>query len=132
MTVAQSQDFQGAANAGRLAFLDTGAGNATIQIYGTARPAAGAAAGAAPLVTVVLAKPCGTVDNGLLVLASQDPAGDLITTSGTATWARFVNGAGTWAFDADVSVEGGAGEVQFPGTTLFAGGRAPLSTSTIG
>lgn len=132
MTVAQSTDFQGAASLGRRTFLDTGTDNATIEIYGNTRPDAGAEPGASPLLTVILAKPCGAVVDGVLVLEAEDPTGELIAASGTATWARFVNGDGEWAFDADVSNEGGSGEVQFPSTVLYAGGRAPLSPSTIG
>ena len=132
MTVAQSVAFQGAANAGRLVFLDTGAGNATIEVYGTTRPSAGGAAGGDALVIAVLAKPCAIVVDGVLELIADDPTGELILNSGAAVWARFKNGDGTWAFDADVSVDGGAGEVQFPNVNLLAGGRAPLSPSTIG
>ena len=50
----------------------------------------------------------------------------------TATWARFMSGDGAWAMDADVSAEGGAGEVQLVSLTLYAGGRCPLKPSTIG
>ena len=130
--IAQSEEFRAAASIGRKAFLDTGTGNATIEIYGTARPPAGDVAGGAPLLTVVLAKPCGDVVAGSLVLAANDPAGELITASGDAVWARFKNGEGAWAFDADVTVDGNGGEVQFPDIHLYEGGRAPLSPSVIG
>lgn len=130
--IAQSEDFRAAASIGRRAFLDTGAGNATIEIYGTERPAAGEAAGGAPLLTIVLAKPCADVVAGSLVLIANDPAGELISASGDAVWARFKNAEGTWAFDADVSLDGNGGEVQFPDIHLYEGGRAPLSPSVIG
>lgn len=132
MTIGQSTDFQGAANLGRRNFLDTGSGSATCEIYGTVRPSDGDLAGGTPLVTVVLAKPCGEIVDGVLVLAADDPTGELILESGEAIWARFKNGDGAWAFDADVSADGGSGEVQFPNVNLLAGGRAPLSLSTIG
>lgn len=132
MTVAQSPDFQAAANIARRNFLDTGSGNATIEVYASERPAPGAAPGGSPLVTPVLAKPCGEIVDGILVLEAQDPTGELIMNSGPALWARFKNGDGIWAFDADVSVDGGTGEVQFPNINLLAGGRAPLSPSSIG
>lgn len=132
MTVAQSQAFQGAANAGRLAFLDTGTGSASIEIYGTTRPLAGEAPGDTPLVTITLAKPCGAVVSGVLVLEAADAEGPLILRGGAATWARFKNADGEWAFDSDVSEDGGAGEVQFPNINLLAGGRTPLRLSTIG
>lgn len=128
----QSEDFRAAASLARRTFLDTGAANATIEIYGTARPAAGEAPGGDPLLTVVLAKPSGIVAGGSLILEQEDPSGDLIMIGGVAVWARFVNGDGAWAFDSDVSSEGGGGEVQFPSTTLLAGGRVPLQPSSIG
>lgn len=130
--IAQSEDFRAAASLGRKAFLDTGVGNATIRVFSTTRPAGGEAPGGDPLLVIVLAKPCGVIASGSLVLTPNDSAGELIAASGEAVWARFANGDDEWAFDADVSAEGGAGEVQFPATYLFAGGRAPLSPSAIG
>lgn len=132
MTIAQSPAFQAAASLGRRTFLDLGAGNATIEIYGNVRPDPGVSAGATPLVVLTLSKPCGDIVDGFLVLELADPTGDLITESGTATWARFLNGDGQWAFDADVSLDGEDGEVQFPSRSLFAGGRAPISLGMIG
>lgn len=132
MSLAQSTAFRAAANTARKVFLDTGSAKATIEIYGNTRPVAGASPGASPLVIVTLAKPSGAVLSGVLVLAGDDPAGALILSNGIASWARFVNGNGDWAFDADVSDTSGVGEVQFPSTVLFAGGRVPLSPSTIG
>jgi hypothetical protein len=132
VTVALSDNFRAAASVGRRNFLDTGSANATAEIYATDRPAGGGEPGGVPLLTVVLAKPCGVITAGSLILAANDPAGELIAHSGIAVWARFVNGAGEWAFDCDVSISGGVGEVQFPVLQLYAGGRAPLSPSAIG
>ena len=135
MSLSVSLDFVGAANVGRRDFLDSGPGHATIEVYSTDRPGSGAAPGGSPMVVVVLAKPCGEVIDGLLHLVANEPAGELILVgdgSTPAKWARFKNGAGAWAMDADVSVSGGGGEVQFPNINLIAGGRAPLSPSIIG
>lgn len=132
MTIGQSEDFRVAASMGRRTFLDNGPANATIEVYATARPVDGAAAGGTPLVTIALAKPCGEIAAGALVLAQEAAGGDLILASGDAVWARFVAGDGEWAFDAEVSADGGGGEVQFPDTHLFAGGRAVLALSAIG
>lgn len=132
MTVAQADAFRGAASVGRRNFLDTGTGNATIEVYEGARPAPGDESGSDPLVVVVLAKPCGVIAAGSLVLTANDSSGELIARSGIAAWARFTNGDGQWAFDCDVSLSGGTGEVQFPNLQLYAGGRAPLAPSTVG
>lgn len=130
--IEQSEDFRAAASLGRLAFLDLGSANATIEVYGTVRPVGGGDPGGDPLVVVVLAKPCGAVVAGSLVLEANDPEGELILTGGDAVWGRFVNGDSDWAFDADVTVDGGGGEIQFPEIHLFPGGRAPLNPSAIG
>ena len=130
--ISQSEAFRAAASLARREFLDTGASNATIEVYDGARPAGGDPAGAAPLLVVTLAKPCGIISSGSLVLAQNDVAGDLIASTGDAVWARFINGDDQWAFDADVSLEGAGGEVQFPDTHLLAGGRVPLLPSAIG
>jgi hypothetical protein len=130
--IEQSEEFRAAASAGRLTFLDLGAGNATIETYGTARPAANADPGGTPLLITTLAKPAGEVVGGSIILAADEPAGDLVLQSGIAVWARFKNGDGDWVFDCDVSADGGGGEVQFIDIQLYAGGRAPLSPSSIG
>ena len=132
MRVDISQYFNEARLAGALAYLDTGSGNASIEIYGNTAPSAGAPAGDDPLVTVALSKPAGTISNGLLTLTAADVSGELVMHTGTASWARFKNGAGSWVMDCDVSVEGGNAAVQLPSLTLYAGGRCPLSTSTLG
>ena len=116
--------------AGTLTHLDSGAGNAGIAIYPAPRPAPGAAAGAAPLVTIALAKPAGVLTN-VLTLTPATAEGKMVLASGTAAWARFFNGAGEWVMDCDVSDEAGTATVKMPTTTLYAGGRCPLISSTL-
>lgn len=124
-----SQRHNEARLTGTLADLDTGAGHARIRIYGGTRPASG---GTPPtmLVEIALDKPSGTVSGGVLTLASSDLP--LIVNSGVATWARIVCGDAAFAFDCDVSVTGGAGQVQLPDTTLFAGGKTQLVSGVLG
>lgn len=117
---------------GTFTFLNAGPGHAAIQLFGTPEVAPGDEPGAAPLVTVLLARPVGEIVAGVLVLKQEDLTGDLIASTGTAVWARFLNGDGAWAMDTDVSLEGGDGAVQLPTLLLYAGGRCPLSPSTIG
>ncbi len=116
--------------AGTLAHLDSGTGNAGIAIYPSPRPAAGAAAAALPLVTLALAKPSAVLTD-VLTLTPATPEGEMIVRSGTAAWARFFNGAGQWAMDCDVGDEASTAPVRMPTTVLYAGGRCPLSPSTI-
>lgn len=117
--------------AGTLAFLNTGTGQAGFWIYGNTRPALPTdAAGASPLVTLLLDDPAGSVAGGVLTLEATDDA--LISLSGVATWARAFNGDGATAFDCDVSDELGTATVRLPSTTLFAGGVTRLVSGTLG
>lgn len=120
-----------AALAGRAAFLDLGPGNAAVRIYGATRAASSAdAPGSAMLVEIELTKPCGVVSGGLLVLTPL--ADGLITTTGVGTWARFVNGNGDTAFDADAGEGVGGWEVQLVNTDLYAGGSARIVSAVLG
>lgn len=130
MTVTISTAHNEARLTGTLTFLDTGPGAAAINIYAGVRPAGGAAAGGAALVVIPLDQPAGTVAGGVLTLASS--AVPLIANSGVATWARIVTANGAYAFDCDVSATGGAGEIQLPSTTLFAGGKTTLVSGVLG
>ena len=114
--------------AGTLAFLDRGVEPARVRLYGGSRPASpDAVPSSAMLVEVRLTKPAGVVANGQLSLTQEEDG--LIAFSGTATWARFVNGNNDWALDCDVSDAAGMGEVKLPGTTLAVGDIVPLSAS---
>lgn len=124
-------DLNEARLAGTLAFLDTGAGNAAIQIYGGARPGSvNNAPGSPMLVSIPLTKPAGLISGGLLSLTQQEDG--LILTSGIATWARVVNGNGATAFDCDAGQGPGAWEVQLVQVQLFAGGGARLVSAVLG
>lgn len=124
--IGQSAAFNEAALEGRRAFLDQGSGKATILIYGNSRPATGAAAGASPLVTLTLAKPCGTVAANALTLA-PDAASFVVLNSGTPAWGRVLNGNGDFAMDADVGVE-----ITLSSATIIAGGSVALVSAVFG
>ena len=111
-------------------FLAIGTQNASVRIYGGARPALGAAPSGDLLATIVLVEPIGEVEDGLL---SITPTGEaLIETGGVATWARIVNGDGVLAWDCDVSDLNGAGELRLPSTTLYAGGYTRIVSGLLG
>ncbi len=116
---------------GALAFLDTGPGNAAVRIYGDPRPATPAdPPTTAMLVQVSLTKPAGSVAAAVLTLTQLEDG--LIATSGSATWARVVNGNGDTAFDCDCGTGPGAWEVQLPQATLYAGGAARITIAVLG
>ena len=111
-------------------FLAIGTQNASVRIYGGARPALGAAPSGDLLATIVLAEPIGEIEDGLL---SITPTGEaLIEIGGVATWARIVNGDGVLAWDCDVSDLEGTGELRLPSTTLYAGGYTRIVSGLLG
>lgn len=126
-------------NAARLdatrAFADTGVQNSRIHLYATTQPAMGADPGGTPLVTLLLAKPCGAVAGGVLTLDQADAGGDLIMATGSAVWARWVNGNDELVADGTVSDTAGTGDIKLDGTTgtlLYAGAYALLGSATLG
>lgn len=117
--------------AGTLAHLDEGAGNASIQIFGgTKPPSIGDTPDSAMLVQIGLTKPAGTIEAGVLSLTADGDG--LVTASGFATWARFVNGNGNTVMDGDCSASGGGGDVTLVTQQLYAGGDARLVSALIG
>ncbi len=119
---------------GTIVFADLGPLASKIHYFSTVRGALGADPGAAPLVTMVLKKPCGVVVDHVLVLQQAAAGGDLITAQGSAVWARWVNGAGAIVGEGDVSDEAGEGLFKVSGTTgtlLYAGARAILGVTEI-
>lgn len=114
-------------------FLDDGAGNAVLKIYGTTRPTPGDPAGGDPLVTLVLAKPCGSIVSNKLELEQDAESGDMILFSGTAVWGRLENANGDWAGDGDVSLAAGDGAFKLSGDSLdlFAGGYVVLGSAAL-
>ena len=134
MTLAISAAHANARLQGTMAFADSGAQNARIRLYGTARPATGGDPLAAPLVEITLTKPCGAIDAGVLTLVQADPGGDLIAETGTALWARWINGDEMHVADGSVTDAAGDGDFKVSGTAgtlLYAGARALLGISTL-
>lgn len=120
---------------GTLAYADLGATPSKIQLFATAMPGAGGAAGAAPLVEMVLSDPCGVIVSNTLVLTQADVTGDLITVQGSALWGRWLSGNGSIVMDGDCTDEAGTGFFKLSGTSgtlLYAGARAILGVTALG
>lgn len=123
MTVGITTAHNEARLTGTRDFLDTGAGYARVRVYdGTRAATVNDAPSGNLLVEIALTKPCGTVGSGQLPLTQSGDG--TVATTGTATWARVVNGAGATAFDCDMGV--GAGELQLANATLYAGGSTRI------
>jgi hypothetical protein len=118
--------------AGTIAFLDTGAAHAKVRLYEGTRAAnvATAPTGGTLLAEVELTKPCGTITAGVLTLTQL--ADGTIGKSGTATWARIINGNGDEAIDCDVTIPAGTGEIKIPSVDLYLGGGARLVSAALG
>lgn len=126
-----SQGHNEARLEGSRGWLDSGPAAARLRIYGAPQPDPGDAPGAAPLLAEIgLAKPCGTVAANVLSLVTAAPS-TLVTSSGTAAWARLVNGNGDWSDDLSVSTVGGGAEVELSTLTLFAGGSVVLASAVL-
>ena len=111
--------------------LDAGAGDgASIEIRSGTKPAAvGDAATGTLLATLQLTKPCGTVSGGVLTLTTAFDA--VVVAAGGATWARWLDADGAVLMDTDVSVAGGAGEVQLSTLSLTVGMSLPVVSATL-
>lgn len=119
-----------------LTTLQTGASAAAFEIYTGAKPVN---TGVAPDgTTQKLLGTCscsttpdvGTVTNNRLTFSpiTQDAAAD---TSGTATWARILDGAGTAVIDIDVSDLGGNAAMKLNTTAIVVGGPISIASAYI-
>ena len=107
-------------------FADTGVANSQIRLYDAADTL---------LVSMVLAKPCGSIVSDAIVLEQADPSGDQITTGGSAVWAIWVNGDDEVVAEGDVTDTAGDGPFKVSGTTgtlLYAGAFAILGLTALG
>lgn len=113
-----------------MAEFDTGAGNCTIEFYDGTMPATVETAIGAQvkLGTATCSDPVGSVAAKALTFGTitQDSAAD---NSGTASFVRFKNPAGTAILDADCTDTGGNGAVKLNTVTIVAGG--PIAVTSL-
>lgn len=91
-------------------------------------------ASATTLAVVVLAAPCGEIVGNKLVLAQEDPEGDLIAATGSAATAVWYSYDNQVLATGAVTDEAGAGPFKLAGsagTLLLAGGRAILGVTEL-
>ena len=101
-----------------------------LRIYGGARPASASdTPSSVMLAEIRLTKPAGVLTD-VLTLTPEDAG--LITASGSATWARLVNGAEQTAADMDCTDDTGAGPVKLAQVALLIGGSAALTRAVLG
>ena len=113
-----------------LADLDTGAGNCTIEFYAGTIPATPetAISSQTKLGTTTCSDPVGSVATKALTFSAitQDSSADA---TGTASFVRIKNPAGTAIIDADCSNTGGSGAVKLNTVSIVAGG--PISVTSM-
>ena len=124
----QSPAVDAAMLSGIATLVNASTNPAYAQVFGGTRPATpGDTTAEIELVALVFAIPAVALVGAELVFTQADLSGDMISATGTATWARFFNGENEWLFDCDVTAMAGTGPLKIDGTdgtTLFAGGRA--------
>jgi hypothetical protein len=129
MSLTESTACREASLSGRLTFLDSGTGSARVRIYGGTRPAVTSDPGTPLLVEIPLQEPAGGVAAGVLTLLPSGPG--TIASTGSAAWARVVNGSGATAFDTDVGLDGSGANVILSDLTLYAGGLVSILSASL-
>ena len=108
---------------GTLDAANTGAGRSVIRLYSTPRPAALGAHSDAPQAEIVLAKPCGAVSGGVLVLLPDQPA--LVLSGGQPRWAEWYTASGSLLLDGAVTDNAHAGDIRVEGGATPEGDDSP-------
>lgn len=120
--------------AATIIFADAGSGASKIKLYSEPDGAGDM------LAEIVLAKPCGTLAIGALLLHPLDIVGSMVLLSGIPRSGRWVSAAGLLvatgtvtdlAHDGDFKVAGGNTEVGDTSPMLYAGGLVVLGTLTL-
>lgn len=110
--------------------IDLGVGAGLLRIYDGARPATGGAA-TTLLAELTCTDPCAAAAAAGVLTFSAITADTSANATGTATWARFVDSAGTFVLDCSVTVTGGGGDVQLNAVAISAGARVEVTSATI-
>jgi hypothetical protein len=111
--------------------IDADASPGVLRIYTDPVPSPGDAVTTQTLLAeLTFSKPCGSVSNGVLTF---DPITeeDLAPATGTATWGRILDGAGTWVGDVDVGVPGSGAAIELNTTSIYEGGIVRITSGQI-
>ena len=109
--------------------IDAGSGNGTLTLYNGTKPATGAAITTqVALADLTFPKPSGTITGGVLTFGTitADPSANV---TGTATWLRIKDSAGT--FVADFTVGTSSAEVIITTTSVVSGQQVSITGFTI-
>lgn len=101
-----------------------------LRIYDGARPATGGAA-TTLLAELALANPAGPSASGGVLTLTVPVTDSSANATGTATWARIVDGSGTFLADMTVTASGGGGDVELVTTSIVATQEVKITSFTI-
>ena len=121
--------------AATVAFADDAPGASSVRLYADASAATGTVPQDAPLASIALAQPCGTITGGTLVLHPADVAGAMVQTTGIPRAAHWVRADGVLVAAGTVTDAANGGDFVVAGAataqgetspTLYAGGKVLL------
>ena len=126
---------------GTLVRADAGTEPSRLALYSTARPGSILEGHAdIPQAEIVLAKPCGAIVEGQLVLYVADTSGAMVMASGIPRWAEWIAGDGAVLTRCDVTDLDNGGGIRVRGSAtppgdispmLYAGGKVQLGLVTL-
>lgn len=106
---------------------DVGPANARLALYTTTRPTLITDIHAdAAQAQIVLAKPCGAIVDGALILHVRDLAGALVQFNGQPRWAEWIAADGAVLTRCDVSDMDSGGGIRIIGGTTPEGQTSPM------
>lgn len=112
---------------GTIVRADAGPDPSRLAIYTTDRPASIHATHAdTPQAEIVLAKPCGSIADGALVLHVADTSGVMVMASGIPRWAEWIAGDGTVLTRCTVTDIDGGGGIRLRGGATPEGDNSPM------
>lgn len=111
--------------------INAGASAPQIKFYTGTKPAGPATAITSQtlLGTLVCSDPAVSASGAVVTFASISPDTSADAT-GTATWARILDGDGTAVIDVDVTNEAGDGVIKLNTTSIVSGGPIQISSFT--
>ena len=112
--------------AATIVLADTGAGNARVRLYTSDRPAELGGAADTPQAEIVLAKPCATIVDGVLVLHPLDGDGAMVASTGMPRWGEWVSAGGVVLTDGTVTDMAHGGDIRLAGAETPDGETSPL------
>jgi len=127
-----TSDHKAARNLATLAWLDTGPGNAYLELYAPPGPpsAPEAAVDAVVMARVDLQKPAGLMMGAAISLQAAGDGMALLT--GQVGWARLVTAAGRVAADGAVSGMDGDAPFKLSSVQIYRGGVVHLLSAVLG